>query len=231
MNPELVPAAVNQQRYLARLFQNSARLKDSNPQAPFIEWPDLNQHPYGPDQLWTKGPSPALAQAVGEITYQLFFGRIDCIISAPRSASMLWQVIKDEGRIPNIAYPHILKQEQLNGWGEDFEKFPIPSYTQNKQADGSRGMVDMFFEPAGYAGKSVLLLEDALAEGRVTGSMSEILKRHFNAAELHILVVMSKGLIEGGTEHLNSHPDVDSLVEIVTVSDVRDGIQLAPLWQ
>ncbi len=196
-------------------FGHEAKVENDDLLAPFIRWPVINQGL----QAWL----PVLTAKVAKADFSdAIDGATICIIAAPRSATPYLEHIQTAQIFPHAFYPGVLKQSQIDAQGiipNGAKALAVPSYVHERNPQThARGTQEMFFfDTDCYAGSTVVLFDDALAEGETAITIGEFLKNNLGADKLFVSVPMSKP-IQGGHNKLLSSNSIDGLSVLIHVT-------------
>lgn len=205
-----------------------------DPEKPFVIYPPMNRRP----EAWL---AIVLAQAA-QIGFRLAADEPLTIIGMPRSARWIPQALMEKGLFPRAMYLFATKDEtEASGLEKPYIEFDVLSYAHNRLHDGRRGTETVYLvRPELLRGTKVILFEDVIAQGWTVGGIGEVVAE-YDPAGLYVVAPFSKGLIQGGTEFMQSCPFVTGAIELACVARVhgpgpaRDNLEFANpqyhLWQ
>lgn len=204
-------------REIAKLrFPLEATLENKNPQEPFIVWPAINREPR---QHWL----PLLLAKVAKA--ELLQDRYErlVVIAAPRSATWYLPIIWENAVFPQAVCPHVLKEDQLEEFKLQAEasfQLSVSSYVYNRHSRNGNphGTQTWYFaEPGVYKNSTILMLDDALAEG-VTGlTVTQALKEQLGASRVFYAAPMAKK-VQGGLERMQQSPYISGMSILINVT-------------
>ena len=190
-----------------------ATLENDNPKEPFIRFAPMNRGL----EIWV----PMLMAKIAAAELPDGPESIDFIIGAPASATPMIPTFQELNLFPDASYPQVLKVRQLtNGRPSGYLEFEISRYT-NRHPDGSRSQERVLIQPDAYDGGVVLIADDVMAEGGVFVDLARIFTAELKAREIHSVVFLSKGRIQGGTEILENHPSIASVTTVLEVDRIE----------
>ncbi|MBI2009988.1 MAG: hypothetical protein HYS86_02290 [Candidatus Chisholmbacteria bacterium] len=183
-----------------------------DPRNPFVRWPAMNVKAEG-------GVAAALGR-LAQMTFGLDGDSRLVLFGIPRSARFMGQSIMEAGLFPGASVALVTKDPREIAPGTSVSQVDVLSYVHNRRPDGSRGAeVIHFSNPEQYPGATVLVCEDALAQGRTLEGVGGHL-RELGAERVYGVVALSKGFIQGGTEAVLASGFFDGLIEAVRVAEV-----------
>lgn len=200
------------------LFRREASVQNDNPDAPFILWPAINKEPRQP---WL--PVLLAKTAKADFHDQLQDTHL-VIVGPPASATWYIEYVQKHNIFPGARFPRVLKEAQIKELGldtKDAQPIEVTSYVHNRQLDGSRGTQTMhifdqhLFMPNGLD-VTLLLLDDAMAEGKTAEELAREAKKRFPISRVLIASPMAK-LRQGGKDRLLQSPYIDGVSTIVDV--------------
>lgn len=197
-----------------------------DPEKPFVIYPPMNRQP----EAWL---AVVLAQAA-QIGFSLDTEEPLTIIGMPRSARWIPQALMEKGLFSKAMYLFATKdQAEAVTLGKPYIGFDVLSYAHNRLHDGRRGAETVYLvEPEIIRGTRVILFEDVIAQGWTVGGIGEVIAG-YDPAGLYVVAPFSKGLIQGGTEFMQSCPFVTGAIELVCAARVhgpglaRDNLEFA----
>jgi hypothetical protein len=196
----------------AQIHADEAHPFDS--EKPFVIYPPMNREP----EAWL---AMLLARAA-QISFGFPSEESLTIIGMPRSARWIPQALMEKGMFPQAMYLFATKDAtEVEILGKPRIAFDVLSYAHNRLQDGRRGMETVYLvEPELITGTKVILFEDVIAQGWTIGGIGEVIAR-YNPAGLYVVSPFSKGLIQGGTDFVQSCGFVTGAIELVCASEVK----------
>lgn len=211
-------------REIARTrFPLEAATLNDDPSAPFVLWPAINREPFQP---W-------LPVALGKVAQQDFHlqNLRDhlVVIAAPRSATWYLDPIRTHDLFPGALFPDVLKQVQIQEGGllrDGTMEIDVPSYVHERDPKtNARGTQTIFFfDPGIYDGKSVIIFDDAIAEGMTLKTLAQFMKERLQAAQVFVAAPMAKQ-VQNGLATLRSDPNIAGVSVLINVTKThgKDG--------
>lgn len=188
------------------------------PEAPFIYYTAMNREP----EMWV-----ALAKAkVAKAELQIGDGKDWVIMTVPRSAKWEEPTIRESGLFPEAEFWPLIKDGEIP---PEFKPqgVDVLSYVHKRQDDGSRGTEMMqIADPAKLEGKSILLFDDALAEGWSLYKLVRAL-RGYSVARVDAIVTLSKGNVQGGQARVTELGVLDTFLCMASVKNGSINPELA----
>ncbi len=195
-------------------FRKTAKLVESDPEAPFIIWPAINREPY---QAWL----PVLLMQLVRLKIRNWDkSRSVVVFGVPSSGSWYGQVLEGVKVLERdgwqVKYAEVVKAKNhggIKGW-----RIGVPSYVHSRKQDGSRGKEEMVVsQPEMFRGATVVALDDAIAEGLTLKYLGEAMKQELGVAKLVVAGAMAKEM-QGGRRLLEEDKLIDKVVTLVEVT-------------
>lgn len=202
-------------RHIAQIrFAGEARMENEDNNAPFIRWLAMNQE--------LKPWLPLLLAKVADRELSLNEKQNLVVIAAPSSATPYIDHIKRYHLFFNAQYPLVLKEHQFEEFRvskNDTPYIPVPSYVHGRDSlTGARGTQDVFFfQPEIYEDATIILFDDALAEGLTAETIGTFVKSRLHARQFLVGVSMAKA-VQGGEDHLKTSGLVDGLSVLIHIT-------------
>lgn len=212
--PEDLLGIVQKERSLSFLksiaairFQQDAYMNNNKPLEPFVRWGAINVEP----EAWL----PITLGKIAEIEAQRFIKGSQIVVATiPNSATWYQEHLKCNGIFKNASYPPVLKEPNEDA---NYTVAPVLSYVHNRLPDGTRTPHDVYiYFPGLYQGKTVILVDDAIAEGTSIYQMAKKLKEL--GARFIIAVAPLAKAMQGGITKLYGSGVIDKLVVLITVT-------------
>jgi hypothetical protein len=196
-------------------FNEEANMVNDNDSQPFILWPAMNREP----QAWL----PVLLARVIQQELKIYLAQKNqlIVIGVPKSATWYTDEIQKNNIFPNALFPQVLKKSQIDELHLDTKDalvLPVPSYVHNRDPiSGMRNPQDIFFfEPKKYEDSTLLIFDDAIAEGITGVKFAEFSKNQLGAKHVLIASPMAKD-IQGGLRRLNESSYVSGFSVLINV--------------
>ncbi len=198
-------------------FGLEASMENESITEPFVRWPVINKdfHPWLPVLL----AKVAKAELENQLKEPLI------VLAIPRSATPYMHPIIEEQIFPGAFFPWVMKEDQLELYGikpHNAHRLPVPSYVHGRDPQTHlRNTQDiLFFHPELYERKTVLILDDALAEGVSAITISRFLKEQLKARTVLFATPMAK-IMQGGESNIAHDGSIDSADVIIHVTRVH----------
>ena len=215
LNVVLTEPYYNLRNIACSRFHKEAVMDNDNNREPFIVWPPINKQP----EPWL--PVLLARVALHELQNHLFSNGSLIVIGVPQSATWYADRIQEYGIFPNAIYPQVLKKEQIDNLQIDTtnaRSLPVPSYVHNRDPlTRERNPQDMyFFSPEIYQDATLLIVDDAIAQGTTLESIAQFAKEKLEVNQVLVASPMAKA-IQGGLKCLTRSIIIDGFSVLINV--------------
>lgn len=198
-------------------FAREASMENEDLNEPFVRWPVINQA----FQPWL----PVLLAKVVKAELQDKLNGQLIVLAIPRSATPYMHPIIEEQLFPDAVTPWVLKEDQLELYGvkpDHSVRLAVPSYVhgRNPQTKARNTQDILFFHPETYRGKTVLIIDDALAEGKSAITTGRFLKEELLAQTVLFATPLAK-IMQGGESNIVQDGSIDAMSVIIHVTRVQ----------